>query len=151
MEGEPEATPKTTHIPKTIDLVDVVSVHSYSPYAEWLDNDLDLAFTYADRAGKPVIVSEFGNPGAGQPYEMALDVIERAEQLAHRRDAPDRPEREPDQQEEPDRDRGPGQRQPALEQFPDGRHAFDADIARIETRGQAELNERFVVSLQAHQ
>ena len=65
------------YIPKTIDLVDVVSVHSYSPYAEWLDNDLDLAFTYADRANKPVIVSEFGNPGAGQPYEMALDVIER--------------------------------------------------------------------------
>ncbi len=65
------------YIPKTIDLVDVASVHSYSPYAEWLDNDLDLAFTYADRAGKPVIVSEFGNPGAGQPYEMALDVIER--------------------------------------------------------------------------
>ena len=65
------------YIPKTIDLVDVASVHSYSPHEEWLDNDLDLTFGYARPAGKPVIVTEFGNPGAGQPYEMALDVIER--------------------------------------------------------------------------
>jgi hypothetical protein len=64
------------YIPKTIDLVDVASVHSYAPFPDWLDADLDLACKYAEALGKPVIVTEFGNPGAGQSYEMALDVIQ---------------------------------------------------------------------------
>lgn len=65
------------YIPRTIDIVDLLSVHSYARYPKWLEGDLDLALFYGKEAGKPVIVTEFGNPGAGQDYEMALDVIER--------------------------------------------------------------------------
>jgi hypothetical protein len=64
-------------IPRTADLVDVLSVHSYARYEEWLQDDLDLALRYGRDHRKPVIVTEFGNPAAGQTYEMGLDVIER--------------------------------------------------------------------------
>ncbi|HJN09144.1 MAG TPA: cellulase family glycosylhydrolase [Pirellulaceae bacterium] len=67
------------YIPKTADLVDVLSIHSYARYEDWLQQDVDLAWNYGRKFGKPVIVTEFGNPGAGQKYEMALDVIERNE------------------------------------------------------------------------
>ncbi len=65
------------YIPQTMDLVDVLSIHSYLTYEDWLQNDIDLALGYGQQAGKPVIFTEFGNPGAGQSYEMALDIIER--------------------------------------------------------------------------
>ncbi len=65
------------YIPQTADLVDVLSIHSYSRYDDWLQQDVDLAQRYGRQFGKPVIVTEFGNPGAGQRYEMALDVLER--------------------------------------------------------------------------
>jgi hypothetical protein len=65
-------------IPKTMDLVDVLSVHSYLPDERWLQHDLDTARGYGKQAGKPVIVTEFGNPVAGHRYELGLDVIERA-------------------------------------------------------------------------
>lgn len=64
-------------IPRTADLVDVLSVHSYAASENGLQADLDLALRYGRDFGKPVLVTEFGNPGAGQPYEMGLDVIER--------------------------------------------------------------------------
>ncbi len=65
------------YIPQTMDQVDVLSIHSYLTYEEWLQGDIDLAVGYAKQAGKPVIFTEFGNSGAGQKYEAALDVIER--------------------------------------------------------------------------
>ncbi len=64
-------------IPRTADLVDALSVHSYAVYEDWLQADLDLALRFGRRYGKPVLVTEFGNPGAGQTYELGLDVIER--------------------------------------------------------------------------
>ena len=65
------------YIPRTADLVDVLSIHSYARYSHWLQEDIELAQRYGKEFRKPVIVSEFGNPGAGQPYEMGLDVIEK--------------------------------------------------------------------------
>lgn len=65
------------YLPRTADLVDVLSVHSYATFPEWLQADLDLARHHGAAFGKPVWVTEFGNPGAGQRYESALDVIER--------------------------------------------------------------------------
>jgi hypothetical protein len=75
-----EYVPKTAvveYIPKTAEVVDVLSIHSYSRYDDWLQQDIDLALHYGRQYGKPVIFTEFGNPGAGQKYEMALQVIER--------------------------------------------------------------------------
>lgn len=65
------------YIPKTMDLVDVLSIHSYFPYEAWFQNDLDTAMGYGVQAGKPVIITEFGNPSVGQKYEAALDTIDR--------------------------------------------------------------------------
>jgi hypothetical protein len=65
------------YLPRTADLVDVLSVHSYAAHEDWLQEDLDLALGVGRECGKPVIVSEFGNPAAGQKYDMGLDVIEK--------------------------------------------------------------------------
>jgi hypothetical protein len=64
-------------IPSTMDLVDVLSVHSYQAEESWLQNDLSTALGYGKESGKPVLVTEFGNPVAGHSYELGLDVIER--------------------------------------------------------------------------
>ena len=64
------------YIPRTMDLVDVISIHSYERFADWLRKDIALGRGYAQRVGKPAIITEFGNPGVGQKYEMALEVIE---------------------------------------------------------------------------
>jgi len=64
-------------IPHAMDVVDVISVHSYLPVGKWLESDLDIALGYGRRTGKPVIVTEFGNPSSGHRYEAGLDVIER--------------------------------------------------------------------------
>lgn len=65
------------YLPKTADLVDFLSLHSYAaPEAEFL-GDLRLARRTGRDAGKPVVVTECGNPGAGQDYETVLDVLRR--------------------------------------------------------------------------
>ena len=63
------------YLPKTADLVDVLSVHSYAATPEEFRADLDLARRFGRDAKKPVMVTECGNPGGGQSYEMALEVL----------------------------------------------------------------------------
>lgn len=65
------------YLPRTSDLVDFLSVHSYATDPEGFRKDLDLARHYGRAAGKPVVVTECGNPGAGQRYEMAFEVLEK--------------------------------------------------------------------------
>lgn len=63
------------YLPKTADLVDFLSVHSYAATPDEFRADLALARRYGREAKKPVVVTECGNPGAGQTYEMALEVL----------------------------------------------------------------------------
>ena len=64
------------YIPKTLDRVDFISVHSYEADPRNFLKDLDLARHYGRASGKPVVVTECGNPGAGQTYEMVFEVLE---------------------------------------------------------------------------
>ena len=59
----------------TADHVDFLSVHSYAADAADFRKDLDLARHHGKSSGKPVVVTECGNPGAGQKYEMVFDVL----------------------------------------------------------------------------
>lgn len=63
------------YLQKTAGHVDFLSVHSYAADAEGFKQDLDLARRYGKSSGKPVVVTECGNPGAGQKYEMVFDVL----------------------------------------------------------------------------
>ena len=65
------------YIPKTLDLVDFASIHSYTADEEGFRKDLALARHFGKQAGKPLVVTECGNPGAGQTYEMVLDVLQK--------------------------------------------------------------------------
>jgi len=58
-----------------LNLVDVLSCHSYGRGVEAFRADLTGTRDQARAAGKPWIVSECGNPAAGSTYEMALPVI----------------------------------------------------------------------------
>ena len=63
------------YIPKTVDRVDFISVHSYEADPREFRKDLELASHYGRASGKPVVVTECGNPGAGQKYEMVFEVL----------------------------------------------------------------------------
>jgi len=63
------------YLPKNADRVDFLSVHSYAADAEEFRKDLDFARGVGRSSGKPVVVTECGNPGAGQRYEMVFDVL----------------------------------------------------------------------------
>jgi acyl-homoserine-lactone acylase len=58
-----------------IDLVDVLSCHSYAVGVEAFRKDLVGTQKQALAAGKPWIVSECCNPAAGSTYEMAMPVL----------------------------------------------------------------------------
>jgi hypothetical protein len=55
-----------------VDLVDVLSCHSYAPTREKFREALSMTQGQARAAGKPWIVSECCAPGWGNPYEMVL-------------------------------------------------------------------------------
>jgi hypothetical protein len=63
------------YLPKNAGHVDFLSVHSYAADRDEFKKDLDLARHYGRSCGKPVVVTECGNPGAGQKYEMVFDVL----------------------------------------------------------------------------
>jgi len=58
-----------------IDLVDVLTCHSYSPGFELFRKTLEGTHNQARAAGKPWIVSECGNVAAGNSYEMVMQVV----------------------------------------------------------------------------
>ena len=58
-----------------VDLVDVLSCHSYAPSDEELRAKFSITRKQAADAGKPWIVSECCAPGWGSPYEMVLPVL----------------------------------------------------------------------------
>jgi len=58
-----------------LELVDVLSCHSYAPGVEAFRADLARTRDQARAAGKPWIVSECCNVAAGSTYEMALPVL----------------------------------------------------------------------------
>jgi len=58
-----------------IDLVDVLSCHSYLPGVEAFRHSLATTRDQAAAAGKPWIVTECGNPAQGSHYEMAMPVV----------------------------------------------------------------------------
>ena len=62
------------YIPRTSDLVDFVSLHSYSPRESWFRADIDLARRYGAEQGKPMVITECGSPGFGQPYPLVIRV-----------------------------------------------------------------------------
>jgi hypothetical protein len=62
------------YIPRTSDLVDFVSLHSYSPRESWFRADIDLARRYGIEQGKPMVITECGSPGFGQPYPLVIRV-----------------------------------------------------------------------------
>jgi len=55
-----------------VDLVDVLSCHSYAPSREELRKRFSQTQSQAREAGKPWIVSECCAPGWGSPYEMVF-------------------------------------------------------------------------------
>jgi hypothetical protein len=57
---------------QVVDLVDVLSCHSYAPTREKLREALSTTQRQAREAGKPWIVSECCAPGWGSPYAMVL-------------------------------------------------------------------------------
>lgn len=63
------------YLPMTAPHVDFLSVHSYAAHPADFRKDLDLARRYGRQFGKPVVVTECGNPGAGQGYEMVFEVL----------------------------------------------------------------------------
>jgi acyl-homoserine-lactone acylase len=62
-----------------IELVDVLSCHSYAKGVEAFRADVTGTQNQARAAGKPWIVSECCNPAAGSTYEMALPVLRELE------------------------------------------------------------------------
>jgi hypothetical protein len=62
------------YIPRTSHLVDFVSLHSYSPRESWFRADIDLARRYGAEQGKPMVITECGSPGFGQPYPLVIRV-----------------------------------------------------------------------------
>jgi len=62
------------YIPRTSDLVDFVSLHSYSPRESWFRADIDLARRLGAERGKPMVITECGSPGFGQPYPLVIRV-----------------------------------------------------------------------------
>jgi acyl-homoserine-lactone acylase len=58
-----------------LDLVDVLSCHSYLPGVEAFRESLAVTRDQARAAGKPWIVTECGNPAQGNHYEMAMPVV----------------------------------------------------------------------------
>ena len=60
---------------KVVDVVDVLSCHSYAPSDKELREKFSLTKKQAADAGKPWIVSECCAPGWGSPYEMVLPVL----------------------------------------------------------------------------
>jgi hypothetical protein len=67
---------------KVVDLVDVLSCHSYAPTREQLREAFAKTRAQARAAGKPWIVSECCAPGWGSPYEMVLPEL-RDFQVGH--------------------------------------------------------------------
>jgi hypothetical protein len=61
-------------IPRTRELVDFVSIHSYSPHEAWFRADINLGCRYGAERGKPAVITECGSPGNGQPYPLVLRV-----------------------------------------------------------------------------
>ncbi|MBL7041288.1 MAG: hypothetical protein ISR77_21810, partial [Pirellulaceae bacterium] len=57
---------------KVIDLIDVLSCHSYAPTREKFREALATTQTQARQAGKPWIISECCAPGWGNRYEMVM-------------------------------------------------------------------------------
>lgn len=64
---------------EVVDLVDVLSCHSYAKGVEAFRADLTGTRNQAHAAGKPWIVSECCNPAAGSTYEMSLPVLRELE------------------------------------------------------------------------
>ncbi len=62
------------YIPRTSDLVDFASIHSYSPYDAWFRADINLARKYAAAQHKPVLITECGSPGNAQPYPLVFRI-----------------------------------------------------------------------------
>ncbi len=58
-----------------VDVVDVLSCHSYAPSEKELREKFSMTKKQAADAGKPWIVSECCAPGWGSPYEMVLPVL----------------------------------------------------------------------------
>lgn len=58
-----------------LNLVDVLSCHSYAAGAEAFRADITATCNQARAAGKPWIVSECCNPAAGSTYEMVMPVL----------------------------------------------------------------------------
>jgi hypothetical protein len=65
-----------------VDLVDVLSCHSYAPTRAKFREALETTQAQAQRAGKPWIISECCAPGWGNRYEMVLPEL-RAFQVGH--------------------------------------------------------------------
>jgi len=66
------ASSDNTHV---VDLVDVLSCHSYAPTRERFRENLAKTQSQARAAGKPWIVSECCAPGWGNQYEMVMPVL----------------------------------------------------------------------------
>jgi len=60
-----------------LDLVDVLSCHSYAPELEKFSENLMVTRKQAEDAGKPWIVSECCAPGWGSHYEMVMPELRR--------------------------------------------------------------------------
>jgi len=58
-----------------LDLVDVLSCHSYLPGTDAFRESLSTTRDQAAAVGKPWIVTECGNPAQGSHYEMAMPVV----------------------------------------------------------------------------
>jgi hypothetical protein len=61
-----------------VEIIDVLSCHSYAPTREKFREDLQATQSQAQKAGKPWIVSECCAPGWGNRYEMVMPELRQA-------------------------------------------------------------------------
>jgi len=60
------------------DVVDVMSFHDYSPTREEIRHEINAAFAFSKKTGKPVINTEMCCTGRANPYDMAIEEFSNA-------------------------------------------------------------------------
>lgn len=62
---------------ETYDWIDILSYHDYSPTADRMLRNADIANERGTKYGKPVFCSETGCPGRANPYDMVIEVLNK--------------------------------------------------------------------------
>lgn len=66
-----------SHLETTADLVDVLCFHDYGPLRSNVEEAYRIAAEVSKKTGKPMLNSETGCPGRGNPYDMVLEIADK--------------------------------------------------------------------------